>query len=472
QSLSQQILQLDTAELSNAVTFKKAVLLNEANFLKGMDNLVFAYEQEAKSRVKNLQFTESVLFAILIGILFLELFFIFRPAAKRTQQIVEELSESERAAQQIANENKVLFQEKEKSLKALQTLNFALDNAALYASLQFDGQLLYLSEKFKSLLHINNPPPKVNFAQLVTTDEGEQQYLNDLISTPRSSIWTEEIQVTTPKRENLWLELTIIPINQEGIQQDLLLLCNDLTLRKRAQLEVERLNKERFSLEIAEQKNRSIQVVQAQDEERKRIAKDMHDDIGQMLTALKFNLEAVNLNKPEKASKKLADIKQLAGDIIKSVRVATFNLTPPELSDYGISTGIAKLVDGLQSRTGKNILFENRTHFNARLETHTETNLYRITQEAVNNAIKYAQANYVLVILSHSDSLLSIVIDDDGVGFDTDNFAEKATPRADGSGMGLAFMQERVGYIDGRLFIRSAEGDGTRVTVNMPLASD
>ena len=178
---------------------------------------------------------------------------------------------------------------------------------------------------------------------------------------------------------------------------------------------------------------------------------------------------AINLNKLDKAANKLADTKMLAGDIIKNVRIATFNLTPPELSDYGISTGLAKLVEGLNTRTGKNILFENRTNFADRFDASTETNLYRITQEAINNSIKYAVANYILVTLSHSENLLSIVIDDDGVGFDKEEQVTDTTSPLDGSGMGLSFMQERVKFINGRLFIRSELGKGTRITVNMPL---
>ena len=271
--------------------------------------------------------------------------------------------------------------------------------------------------------------------------------------------------MTTKKGNKIWLKLSLIPVNREGVQQDVLLLANDLTIRKEIEEENERLTQERFAAKINQQKLRSVQVVEAQEEERKRIAKDMHDGIGQMLTALKFNLEAINLNKPEKAEKKLADIKDLAGDLIKHVRIATFNLTPPELSDYGISIGLAKLAEGLNKRTGKNILFENRTGFTGRFDSSTDTNLYRITQEAINNAIKYADATYILVTLSHSDSLLSIVIDDDGKGFDT----EVLTVKEDGSGMGLGFMQERVNFINGRLFVRSMIGEGTRITVNMPL---
>lgn len=462
---SQVLLTQDTFVNLDQSSFIADISTNEKNFLEGMDSLVFEYELESKSRVKRLRFTEFLLLALLLSILVLELLFIFRPAAKRVKKIVQDLSDSEQQARLMAAENKTLFVEKERSLQELQTMNAALDSAALFASLTLEGRVIHISDKFKNLLDIHQIPPNSLFSELVTTKEGEQQYLEELINTPRSIIWTEEVKLTNRADKVIWLELSILPINQEGVQQDILLLCNDLTIRKEAQLEIERLNEERFELEITQQKIRSVQVVEAQEEERKRIAKDMHDGIGQMLTALKFNLEGVNLNKPEKAEQKLADIKTLAGDLIKSVRVATFNLTPPELTDYGIGTGLAKLAEGLNKRTGKNILFNNRTNFQGRFDSSTETNLYRITQEAINNSIKYAQANYTLVTLSHSDDLLSIVIDDDGIGFDT----TAPFPKEDGSGMGLSFMEERVNFINGRLFVRSTDGKGTRITVNMPI---
>jgi len=471
QVLSTFVLEADSINVADKLNFTTNVLKHEKNFLEGMDNLVFQYELEAKNRVQQLQVIEFFLLAFLLVILALEIFFIFRPAANRIKKIVQDLSNSEQAAQKVAVENKSLFIEKEKSLKELQTMNFAMDSAALFASLTASGQVIYISEKFKILLGVSDISSDALFSELVTTNEGEQQYLNELINIPRSSLWTEEISIITRNNKKIWLELGILPVNQEGVQQDILLLCNDLTIRKEAQLEVERLNKERFELEIAQQKSISVQVVEAQEEERKRIAKDMHDGIGQMLTALKFNLEAINLNKPEKATIKLKDTKALAGDLIKSVRVATFNLTPPELSDYGISTGLAKLVTGLNSRTGRNIIFENRTNFNDRFESSIETNLYRITQEAINNAIKYAESNYILVTLSHSESLLSILIDDDGIGFDKEAVPVGSSLQENGSGMGLSFMQERVNFINGRLFVRSAIGEGTRITVNMPLGS-
>ena len=89
-----------------------------------------------------------------------------------------------------------------------------------------------------------------------------------------------------------------------------------------------------------------------------------------------------------------------------------------------------------------------------------------MTQEAINNAIKYAESTLILVTISHSEKILSITIDDNGKGFDKK--ALKAKPDKDG-GMGLTFMQERIKYINGRLFINSSPQKGTKVTLNIPL---
>src|SRR5690606_20358385 len=96
-------------------------------------------------------------------------------------------------------------------------------------------------------------------------------------------------------------------------------------------------------------------------------------------------------------------------------------------------------------------------------------NMYRVVQEAVNNAIKYARASYILVSIQRSESMVSIMVDDDGIGFETEKTKDSG-PREDDGGMGLFFMRERISYINGRLFIRSEKGKGTRVTINYPLS--
>ncbi|MEO0528223.1 MAG: ATP-binding protein, partial [Bacteroidota bacterium] len=143
----------------------------------------------------------------------------------------------------------------------------------------------------------------------------------------------------------------------------------------------------------------------------------------------------------------------------------------PELSDHGIFPALQKMTVELSKLTGKTILFENKAHENIRFDSLAETNIYRVTQEAVNNAIKYASANYILVTINYNDGILSVVIDDDGQGFDP-SVLDKAPKNNSEGGMGLFFMKERISYIDGRLFIHSENGKGTRVTINYKTAKE
>ena len=180
---------------------------------------------------------------------------------------------------------------------------------------------------------------------------------------------------------------------------------------------------------------------------------------------LKFSVESINLENQEKAEEKLADLKIVFGQLIKDVRAVTFSLTPPELIDHGIAPALRKMTQEISKLSGKNILFENKTDFNERFDSLTETNLYRVAQEATNNALKYADSTYVLVSVTHTKDLLSIMIDDNGNGFDTNQMINSEK----GLGMGLFFMRERVNYVNGRLFINSTIGEGTRITINIPL---
>jgi signal transduction histidine kinase len=133
----------------------------------------------------------------------------------------------------------------------------------------------------------------------------------------RSRISTHEIQISTPDGRKLWLEMSVIPVSGGGLAQDLLILCANITYRKEAQLEIERLNQERFDEQMRQQVLRSAQIVEAQEEERKRIARDIHDGIGQMLTALKFNLDSLDPMQPDKIQAKLEKLQGLTTKLIQ-----------------------------------------------------------------------------------------------------------------------------------------------------------
>jgi len=458
---------LENPLIAKDVIFENILKLEtlESHFLSKMDEIVFKYDEISQQKVKELKRKEYILLAISLLILLFEILFLFKPISIHIKKVIGDLIKTKKEAQEKASRIAELYLEKETSLQELKGLNYAIDNAALFASVDHDGSVVHMSKKFSKLLGIEQQDVQGQLEELLLIEDGEQQTIKEILKGKRRSIWMGEIEVSSINNGKIWLEMSIIPINQLSSNQRVLVLCNDITKRKESQKVIDSLNEERFKQQVEIQKEQASQIVEAQEEERKRIAKDIHDGIGQMLTALKFNIESINAENIESTSKKVVRLKDLLGVLIKEVRTVTFNLTPPELFDYGIVATIQKLAEQLSNLTGKKVLFENKTDFKGRFDSLVETNLYRVVQEAVNNALKYGESNYILITISHSEQLLSIVIDDDGKGFDP----EKIEMSKEGSGMGLFFMKERINYINGRIFINSSINNGTRITININL---
>lgn len=465
-SATEEILSQEKIEPFDFLRQKTILLENERSFLRLMDNIVNKYDARSNAQLQNLKQKEYWLLAFSLLILLLEMLLIFRPLSLQIRKTITNLMQSQVESDMNTKKIETLLTEKEKSLRELQELNFVIDNAALFASARKDGSIVFISKKFLKLLGLKKEQLNTPLSELLTTDEGQQQYLKEVLKNNRkNNIRTEEIQITTEAGQQIWLDISIIPMHQASKQQSILILCSDITQRKQNQLKVAQLTQQNFEERMLQKKQQASQIVEGQEEERKRIAKDIHDGIGQMLTALKFTIESIDLENIENSGEKISYLKDLAADLIKGVRTATFNLTPPELSDHGIFPALHKMTIELSKLTGKTILFENKTEEHIRFDSLAETNIYRVTQEAVNNAIKYAHANYILVTINFKDAILSIVVDDDGKGFDASILDEVPKNNSEG-GMGLFFMKERISYINGRLFINSEVGKGTRVTIN------
>jgi len=444
------------------------ILENEKQFLAQMDEIVFQYDREAKDKVSILKRTEYILLTLAILVLVFELIFVFRPAAENTRKIISDLIHAEKEAKQLTEEMKSLYEQKENSLRELRALNFAVDQAALFASTTVNGEINYLSEKFCQLLGFDKERVKGQFVELLNASENDKAYIKSIFKEAGNRVYHREIEIVNQQEDRIWLEISIVPVNRSGLKKDFLILCSDISARKNALKENDRLKELRFAEEISQQKILSAKVLEAEEQERKRIAREMHDGIGQMLTALKFNIQSINHSDEQMIKVKLQEVNDLVVNLIKGVRIATFNLTPPELTDYGIASALGKMAQELQKLTGKTIQFQKKAEYDIRLDSIVESNLYRIVQEAVNNALKYAQAENILISLTQTSDMLSIVVDDDGKGFDKVKL-KKQIAKDSGTGMGMTFMQERVNFIHGRLFVTSQPGKGTRITINLPL---
>jgi PAS domain S-box-containing protein len=442
------------------------ILENQGAFLDKMNQIVGQYDKEALEKVTLQSKTEYFILGFTMLVLLLEFIFIFKPTNKKVEKLISKLLFSEKKALKLAHDTEVISEAKENSVKELKSLNYAMENTLLYCRVAPDGSLIHIGEKFSKLLQHNPFLSDKTFSQVLTPIEKEQLVIDRIISERKKSGWQGELNITNRNGDGIWLDLSMVPVTIKKDESELLIICFDITERKKAEEEVERLNIENVADKINQQKVISSKIVENQENEQNRIAKEIHDGIGQMLTGLKFSLESINLEDKEKSAQKIEYLKKLALDIIKGVRTATFNLMPPELSDHGIVSSLAKLTQELSKLTGKNILFYNKSNFDQRLDSLIEINIYRLTQEAINNAIKYADSTHIIVQLSHSNNILSITIDDNGKGFDV-NEAEKK--RNSESGMGLLFMKERIQYINGRVFINSIPGEGTRITFNIPI---
>lgn len=442
------------------------IIENSAIFLDKMDAIVGQYDKEALEKVTLQSKIEYGILFFTLLILLLEFIFIFKPTNKKVEALISKLLSSEKKALKLARDTEIIGEAKENSVKELKSLNYAMENTLLYCRVAPDGSLIHIGEKFSKLLQYNPFLPDKTFSEVLSPLEKEQLAFDRIIAERKKSGWQGELNLTGRNGEMIWLDLSMVPVTIKKEESELLIICFDITERKKAEEEVERLNIENVTQKINQQKVISSKIVENQENEQNRIAKEIHDGIGQMLTGLKFSLESINLDDKEKSEQKIEYLKKLALDIIKGVRTATFNLMPPELSDHGINSALAKLAQELSKLTGKNILFYNKTNFDMRLDSLTEVNIYRLTQEAINNAIKYANSTHIIVQLSHSNTILSIIIDDNGRGFDVNEVSKK---RNSESGMGLLFMKERIEYINGRVFINSILDEGTRITFNIPI---
>ncbi len=202
-------------------------------------------------------------------------------------------------------------------------------------------------------------------------------------------------------------------------------------------------------------------AVQAQEAERKRLARELHDETGQALTSILLGLAAVESSKTaEEAHAAAADLRGLVVETLQSVRRLAVELRPSALDDFGLEPALRRL--GETVREGGTLDVQVETRLGAvRLPADVETALYRIVQEALTNAVKHAGANHVSVVVTRKATGVQVMIEDDGSGFDP---AARST-----GGLGLLGMRERVELLDGTLAIDTSPGAGTTLIVELPL---
>ncbi len=210
-------------------------------------------------------------------------------------------------------------------------------------------------------------------------------------------------------------------------------------------------------------------LITVQEEERQRIARDLHDHLGQALSAMTMRMEAaenVAASEPDRLRERLEDAKSLALRAFEQTYELILNLRPIALDDLGLAAAVRSYAQQHLESRGIAVEFtvEGKTR---RLSPHLEINLFRIAQEAINNIAYHANARRANLALEFTDAQIQISVEDDGCGFDLTTVFEL---KDQGRGLGLLGMEERATFAQGICSIHSRPGAGTRVLVTIPLA--
>jgi PAS domain S-box-containing protein len=232
----------------------------------------------------------------------------------------------------------------------------------------------------------------------------------------------------------------------------------DLTERKQAE-EIERqADEERARRELL------TRLVFAQEDERRRIAREMHDQFGEQLTTLGLRIAALKaaLAGRSELNEHVDALEAVSERLDRDVEQLVWQLRPTALDDLGLRAALANYVQNWSARAGIAAALHTSGLLDERLASETETTLYRIAQEALTNVAKHSRAGNVEVILERRNDSVLLVIEDDGVGFNADETGESR-------GFGLLGMRERAAVVGATLEIESTPGTGTTILVRMPV---
>ena len=226
--------------------------------------------------------------------------------------------------------------------------------------------------------------------------------------------------------------------------------------------EVERLNRafRRMLARLeAERRRTSSTALAAQEQERARVARDLHDEVNQSLTGLLLRLEAARAKAPVEVAHELAETKALANQAMEELLLLARQLRPTALDDLGLKAALAGHVKELGRRTSIDADFESEGNFLG-LPADVQLVVYRVAQEALSNAAQHSGADHVRVRLVRAGDRVELVVEDDGSGFTFDEAAR---------GLGIAGMRERALLVDGDVQVESRLGTGTSVRLRVPL---
>ena len=231
---------------------------------------------------------------------------------------------------------------------------------------------------------------------------------------------------------------------------------------------IQKLKNFKTELEFKEEMTSQLlkKVINAQEEERKRIARELHDQTSQSLTSLMIGLKILKSAKTlDEVTKRSDDLRELTSKTLEEVHDLAIQLRPTVLDDIGLDIALQKYVADYSMKFNIKVDYHSIGFDSFRLPTEIEIVIYRVVQEALANILKHSEARNACLLLENRGNLLKVIVEDNGKGFDV---RKVMSSEIDGK-LGLFGMQERINLISGDITIESTPGNGTNIYITVPI---
>ncbi len=351
------------------------------------------------------------------------------------------------------NPDQSIQSELERSRRELADIKSALDVSSIVAFTDAQGKITCVNDKFCAISGYSRDELLGQDHRIINSGYHPKEFMRDLWRTvANGKVWKGEIRNRAKDGTCYWVDATIVPfLDENGKPCQYVAVHNEITGRKEMEEALQHLPQ---------------RIIQAQERERERISREIHDDLGQSLVTFKIFLQSVLLHPKGSAGKQ--SVRKLIKDvdkIIEKTRHLTSALRPSALQMLGLTTATKILIEEFKQKALK-IKLEHDDLDKIEFEGDT-INFYRILQEALTNIIKHARATHVHIRVDIADNRLVMTIADNGRGF---SLLEKRSSPKEAQGLGLSTMRERARLLKGDLEVSSVEQQGTTIQLKVPVA--
>ncbi|WHY01641.1 PAS domain-containing protein [Neobacillus sp. DY30] len=331
--------------------------------------------------------------------------------------------------------------ELKKSVQELLDIKFALDESSIVAITDSRGTITYINDQFSQISKYPREELLGQDHRILNSGYHPDNFFKEMWRTIGSGkVWKGEICNRAKDGTFYWVDTTIVPfMNEKGKPYQYLAIRYEITERKRVEQELQKM---------------MTTIIDVQEEERKRLSRNLHDGIGQNLYS---HLITINRLLSEMDHPLLLQMQKEATQLIEEIRDISWELRPSVLDDLGLVPAIRSFLSRFSENYHIDVFFE--CVLNRRLDISIELTIYRIIQEALTNIRKYAEVSEAAVTIREMDQMIRVMIEDKGLGFDVDSQSR---------GVGLFSMDERARAVGGELTINSSPGKGTRVILEVP----